>query len=147
LHSTYWRGAKGRCGHEDGPRITTRGVLRGGHHRDGLAHGGDNAMNATISDDDYILLALCNEFQNRHKVMLRLMALKHDSDSEMKRLVAALEHRRAALDAILALPAKTIEGHREKMRVALDIWSPTSEDDIDDQFARAVMQEFVGSGS
>jgi hypothetical protein len=77
--------------------------------------------------------------------MLRLMELKHNTDSEMKRLVAALEHRRAALDAILALPAKTTEGHREKMRVALDIWSPTSEDDIDDQFARAVMQDFVGS--
>jgi hypothetical protein len=97
--------------------------------------------------DDHILKLACVEFQNRHKVMLRLMELKHNTDSEMKRLVAALEHRRAALDAILALPAKTIEGHREKMRVALGIWSPTSEDDIDDQFARTVMQQFVGSGS
>ena len=104
-------------------------------------------MSANIPNDDHILKLACVEFQNRHKVMLRLMALKHTTDAEMKRLVAALEHRRAALDAILALPAKTIKGHREKMRVALDIWSPTIEDDIDDQFARAVMQEFVGSGS
>jgi hypothetical protein len=128
-------------------RLSTRRAVLGRDHR---LHPGDVegvAMSANIPNDDHILRALCNEFQNRHKVMLRLMALEHTTDAEMKRLVAALEHRREALDAILALPAKTIKGHREKMRVALDIWSPTIEDDIDDQFARAVMQEFVGSGS
>ena len=60
-----------------------------------------------------------------------------------------MEHRRAALDAILALPAKTIEGHREKMRGRAGDYATVTaaEDDIDDEFARAVMQEFVGSGS
>ena len=63
----------------------------------------------------------------------------------MRRLVAALEHRREAIDAIRALPVTTIEGHRAKMRVALDIWTPASDDDIDVQFVRAVLREFVES--
>ena len=95
--------------------------------------------------DDHILKLACVEFQNRHKIVLRLMELKHSTDGEMRRLVAALEHRREALDAIEALPAKTVEGHRAKMRIALDIWTPLDDDDIDVQFVRAVVRGFVES--
>ena len=42
--------------------------------------------------DDHILRLACVEFQNRHKVMLRLMELKHTTDAEMIRLVSAMGH-------------------------------------------------------
>jgi hypothetical protein len=102
-------------------------------------------METTIPNDDHILRLACAEFEQRHRIVLRLMALKHSTDAEMRRLVAALEHRREAIDAIQALPVTTIEGHREKMWVSLDIWSLTSEDDIDDQFVRTVVRGFVES--
>jgi hypothetical protein len=90
-----------------------------------------------------------NNFAQRHKVVLRLMALKHNTDGEMIRLVAAMEHRRAAIDAIQALPAATIEGHRAKAKVALEVMrrATAAEYDLDDEFVRSVLRDFVGSGS
>ena len=136
-------------GDEDRTRLTTRRVLRGHYRVNGLANGGDDAMNATIPNDDHILRLACAEFEQRHKVVLRLMALKHDTDGEMIRLVSAMEHRRAAIDAIQALPATTIEGHRAKAKVALDVLRPATaaEHDLDDEFIPAVLRDFVGSAS
>jgi hypothetical protein len=102
-------------------------------------------MNATIPNDDHILRLACAEFEQRHRIVLRLMALKHDTDGEMIRLVSAMEHRREAIDAIQNLRATTIEGHRAKAKVALEVMRPASaaEYDLDDEFVRSVLRGFV----
>ena len=104
-------------------------------------------MNATIPNDDHILRLACAEFEQRHRIVLRLMALKHDTDGEMIRLVSAMEHRREAIDAIQNLRATTIEGHRSKAKVALEVLRPANaaEYDLDDEFVRSVLRDFVGS--
>jgi hypothetical protein len=72
-----------------------------------------------------------------------LMALKHDGENEIKCLCAALQRRRDAIDALQRLGPTTLQGHRAKMRVALDVMGPASNDDADDEFIRATLLSFI----
>lgn len=98
----------------------------------------------TTDPSDSALIALCNEFLRRNVEIPNLGSTKELSDRLFIRLARATLSQRALLADIAALPVSSLEGWRNRFKVAVTCSGPFEISESQDvQHARATMVGFV----